>query len=485
VTALREFAEAGDWDVWQEPRKTGVPVDIMCKPGRAIASDHKRDNTCNSLWAKVKDLGLEASVMIEDIDAAAQAIQPSASDAMDLQTYNSYNTTVEWVKDLAEQYSDIAELVNIGTSYEGRELVGIRITGSKSKATSATKPGFWMDGGLHAREWITTATVSYMLNEALSKYAAGESEVVSIVDSMDLLFAPILNPDGYDYTWTDDRMWRKTRMPNKIAACPGTDPNRNWDYHWGEAGTSSVPCSDSYSGASAANQPEIIAVQEYIKDDGNFAGYINFHSYSQLWMSPWGYTSDKPADYDQQEAGSAAAVAALEAVHGTKYDYGPISTTIYPASGSSADYVYGTCGAIYSYGVELRDTGKDGFLLPADQITPSGEETWAAVKALAGVMMADEAVMGEAAEDDMCCSGACTVEGEEKYYSIDTIHNMCGECCMNPDDYRKYHLFEPGLTKADNDSPCGPLGFHTYDSTVTHGFGNIKMTLDLYDPDSV
>lgn len=76
MVALREFAEAGDWDVWQEPRKAGVPVDIMCKLGRAIASDHKRDNTCKTLWAKVTDLGLEASVMIEDIDAAAQAIQP-------------------------------------------------------------------------------------------------------------------------------------------------------------------------------------------------------------------------------------------------------------------------------------------------------------------------------------------------------------------------------------------------------------------------
>jgi len=90
----------------------------------------------------------------------------------------------------------------------------------------------------------------------------------------------------------------------------------------------------------------------------------------------------------------------------------------------------------------------------------------------------------QVAEDEECCVGACTVEGEEKYYSIDTKHNMCGECCMNPADYNKYHLFEPGLTKADNDSPCGPLGYHTYDSTVTHGAGNIKMTLDLYDPDS-
>ena len=88
----------------------------------------------------------------------------------------------------------------------------------------------------------------------------------------------------------------------------------------------------------------------------------------------------------------------------------------------------------------------------------------------------------EAADDEECCVGACAVKGEEKYFSIDTKHNMCGECCMNPADYNKYKIFEPGLTKADDDSPCGPLGFPTYDSTVTHGFGNIKMTLDLYDP---
>lgn len=86
-----------------------------------------------------------------------------------------------------------------------------------------------------------------------------------------------------------------------------------------------------------------------------------------------------------------------------------------------------------------------------------------------------------AADDDKCCVGAC--EGDlSKYYSIDTRHNMCGECCMLDSDYNKYHLFEPGLTKADNDSPCLPLGFPDYDSTVTHGALNIKMTLDLYNP---
>ena len=121
----------------------------------------------------------------------------------------------------------------------------------------------------------------------------------------------------------------------------------------------------------------------------NINGYVNFHSYSQLWMSPWGYTSDLPPtdDYTAQNDVSASAVEAIAAVHGTKFDYGPISKTIYPASGSSADWTYGVCDILFSYGVELRDTGKYGFLLPEDQIIPSGEETLPAVKVLAHAVL--------------------------------------------------------------------------------------------------
>jgi len=87
--------------------------------------------------------------------------------------------------------------------------------------------------------------------------------------------------------------------------------------------------------------------------------------------------------------------------------------------------------------------------------------------------------------EDMCCVDECATVGQEKYYSIDTKHNMCGECCMAPADYPMYKRFEKGLTKApDGDfSPCTTLGFSDYDSTVTHGFASIKMTLDLYNPD--
>merc|ERR1711959_302120 len=86
-----------------------------------------------------------------------------------------------------------------------------------------------------------------------------------------------------------------------------------------------------------------------------------------------------------------------------------------------------------------------------------------------------------------CCQGKCQTAGQEKYWSIaksilGTKH--CGECCMDPKEYKLYHLFEKNLTKSAVDSPCKSFGFTKYDSTVTHGFGPVKMTLDLYDKSS-
>merc|ERR1712113_434610 len=199
----------------------------------------------------------------------------------------------------------------------------------------------------------------------------GDATITNIIDKLNLYYVPILNPDGYEYTRNGNRMWRKTMKPNpgQSQSCAGTDPNRNWDWHWNEAGSSSNPCSESYCGASAADQPEVKAVMDYLKNGDNFIGYINFHSYSQLWMTPWGYTYQHPKDYDRQHAGGAAAVAALQAVHGTRFENGAIAEIIYQASGSSADYAYGACNILFSGGVELRDTGAHGFILPASEIT--------------------------------------------------------------------------------------------------------------------
>ena len=81
--------------------------------------------------------------------------------------------------------------------------------------------------------------------------------------------------------------------------------------------------------------------------------------------------------------------------------------------------------------------------------------------------------------DEKCCV-ECTVEGEIKYYSIDKIFDRCGECCMNPDKYWIYHIFESGLTEADVDHPCEELGYTEYEKTETHGAMGVTMTLDKY-----
>jgi len=253
----------------------------------------------------------------------------------------------------------------------------------------AKKTAIWFDGCIHAREWITTATVVYMLNQLLLDYTKNDPVITPLLNNMEIWVLPIFNPDGYDYTWTTDRMWRKTRSPNAGSACIGTDPNRNWDFHWGEAGTSTDPCSDAYCGATPFSEIEVQTVGLFLRNSAIFHGYINFHSFSQLWMSPWGYTSDLPKDWDKQNALGGDCASALTAVYGTVYQYGNIADIIYPASGSSADYTYGVADILYSYGVELRDTGTFGFLLPADQILPSGVETYAAVKVWAQKVMSE------------------------------------------------------------------------------------------------
>jgi hypothetical protein len=90
----------------------------------------------------------------------------------------------------------------------------------------------------------------------------------------------------------------------------------------------------------------------------------------------------------------------------------------------------------------------------------------------------------EAPAQKPCCQGVCTTAGLQKYWSIAKGifgEQHCGECCMDPSKYKTYHFFEKNLTKSDSDTPCHDFGYTKYDTTTTHGFGPIKMTLDLYD----
>ncbi|KAL2917902.1 hypothetical protein HK105_202315 [Polyrhizophydium stewartii] len=282
------------------------------------------------------------------------------SDYQDQATYESFIASLPGVTKQS-----------IGTTYQGRSINAFSFgTGSKRIV---------FNGGIHAREWISPAVVTYVAN-----YLTGSTDdAVALRSTFTFTVIPVLNPDGYAYTRSTDRLWRKNREPNSGSSCVGTDPNRNFPYKWGGPGASSSACAADYRGPSAGSSKESKALTSFLSSLSNVVSYIDFHSYSQLWMFPWGYTCTNipTADYNDLNSGGSKAVAALKAVNGVSFTNGPICSTIYQASGSTVDWTY-TNGIKYSYAVELRDRGNYGFTLPASQIVPSGDEVVAAVVAL-------------------------------------------------------------------------------------------------------
>lgn len=182
-------------------------------------------------------------------------------------------------------------------------------------------------------------------------------------------------------------MWRKNRQSTPSASCVGRDINRNWPSHWDQrGGASTSPCAQDYKGPSAGDGVETKALKAQLDSIAAGKGvqlYMDIHSYSQLWMFPAGFsctaTVPNSAKYRQLTDG---AIAALKAVHGTTFTGGDICNTIYQVSGDSVDYANENAKATYSMTIELRDTGNYGFVLPANQIVPSGEETWAGLSYL-------------------------------------------------------------------------------------------------------
>ncbi|XP_076054201.1 carboxypeptidase B-like [Oratosquilla oratoria] len=363
------------YDFWTEPRAVGKNVDIMAQRWMVPV-----------LKATLSKVGIEHTVIIRDLaemterskianDRAlevAKRTNPNPKHNMDWTAYHRLDDIYGYMDYLATTYSDIAQVESYGKTFEGRDMKMLKL----SKGGSG-KPIVFIDGGIHAREWISTATVSYMMSQMVENSGSH-----AFLDKVDFYFLPTINPDGYEFSHTNNRYWRKTRSATGSPfGCKGVDPNRNWDFHWDEVGTSNEPCSDIYSGSKAFSEVEMRNVRDQLnKYADKIKVYLTFHAFSQLWMYPWGYTSALPADWKDLDNLAFDAVEALTSVYGTLYEIGSSTNTIYAAAGGSDDWGKGVAGIKYTYTVELRDTGNYGFLLPPSQITPTGKETLEGVK---------------------------------------------------------------------------------------------------------
>lgn len=207
----------------------------------------------------------------------------------------------------------------------------------------------------------------------------------SITQKLDVFVVPMANPDGYVYTWTTDRLWRKNRRPNdKTPKCSGVDLNRNWDEHYG-VGASTNPCSEVYQGTQAFSEPETQALRDNmlsVSSGGNLRLMLALHSYGQVLLYPWGWTN-KPAPNTRKmkRAGRLFARAAKK-LYNTKYTVANAASGFYYASGATDDWAKAALKTPFVYTLELRDKGSYGFTLPTKMIPLTSREVWRGVKKL-------------------------------------------------------------------------------------------------------
>lgn len=115
-------------------------------------------------------------------------------------------------------------------------------------------PAIWIDGGIHAREWISPAVVTYLID-----YLVENSENLEA----DFYILPVINPDGYEYTFVSDRLWRKNKRKAGHSGCFGVDLNRNFGYRWGGKGTSNDICHEIFAGSGPFSEPETDAIRNF------------------------------------------------------------------------------------------------------------------------------------------------------------------------------------------------------------------------------
>ncbi|KAM8715104.1 hypothetical protein ACLKA7_002190 [Drosophila subpalustris] len=306
------------------------------------------------------------------------AIKGRATEEHNWEQYYELEDTYSWMVTLAKQYPHVVTLIEGGKTYQGRSILGVKISKSLSE-----KPGIFLEAGIHAREWIAPAAATYIIQQLLT---SNLDSVKQLAENYNWYVFPHANPDGYVYTHTTDRMWRKTRTP--YGSCFGADPNRNWGFHWNEVGASSSACSDTYAGPSAFSEIETQSLSEYIASlKGKIQLYISLHAYSQYLLYPYGHTGDLPDNVEDFKKVFDASIAAVSQRYNTKYTGGNIYDAIYPAAGASVDWAYGTQDVRMAFCYELRPSSNSiltGFKLPAAQIIPASEELLDSIVAMVG-----------------------------------------------------------------------------------------------------
>ena len=197
----------------------------------------------------------------------------------------------------------LTKLVSIGKSLKGQDILALKVTKGARQLKDGNRPAVLYAAAQHAREWITPEMVRRLMHHYLDGYGSN-ADLTALVNTTEVWFLPVANPDGYDLTFTvDNRLWRKNLRDNNgdgaITGTDGVDPNRNFAVKWGydNEGSSPDPSSETYRGTGPNSEPETKALDSLLKRV-RFKELINYHSAAELLLYGVGWQVSTPSPDD-------------------------------------------------------------------------------------------------------------------------------------------------------------------------------------------
>jgi len=275
----------------------------------------------------------------------------------------------------AARFPRLTKLVTIGKSLRGVPIQAVKVTSNARSLPDGRRPAVLYLGAQHAREWITPEMNRRLLHYVLDGYGT-DPTLTKLVDTTELWFLPVANPDGYDFTFTEaNRLWRKNLRDNngdgKITDGDGVDLNRNFAEKWGydNEGSSDSPSSETYRGTGPESEPETQALDGLFHKVG-FEFLVNYHSAAELLLYGIGWQVSTPSPDDQ----IAIALAGDDA-HPAVPGYDPdISAELYTTNGDTDYHAQVRTGTI-GFTPEMSTCQTVSALDPDDQWNPADCES--------------------------------------------------------------------------------------------------------------